>query len=121
MNLLFNNPRLKERRAELRKQQTPSEKQLWSKLRNKQFHNLKFYRQYSVGYYILDFYCPQKKLAIELDGSHHSKPDEIIYDQERTLYLNAAGIDVIRFYNHEIENDLSATLKKITSHILPPS
>ena len=121
MHILFNNSKLKERRKELRRQQTPSEAKLWSELRGEKFHNLKFYRQYSVGYYILDFYCPKKKLAIELDGSHHFSQNEALYDQERTLYLNAAGIEVLRFQNQDIENNLTAALEKITFHLLPPS
>jgi len=63
-----NNPKLKTRRKKLRQNQTEAEKLLWSQLRNKRFYGVKFFRQYSIGHYILDFYSPAFRLAIELDG-----------------------------------------------------
>jgi len=69
MKYLQNDPALKQRRRELRRNQTDAEKALWAYLRNKQFYGMKFFRQYSIGPYILDFYCPNMKLAVELDGN----------------------------------------------------
>ncbi len=68
---LCNAPALKERRSDLRKSQTEVEKGLWGKLSNRQLFGIKFFRQYSLGSYILDFYSPKLKLAIELDGGQH--------------------------------------------------
>jgi very-short-patch-repair endonuclease len=86
---------LKQRRQELRRNQTDAEKTFWSHVRSKQFHGLKFFRQYSIGPYILDFYCPKLKLAIELDGGGHNENDHLEYDAVRTEYLKAQGIDVM--------------------------
>ena len=73
----------------------------------------RFYRQYRVGSYILDFYCPKKKLAIELDGGQHFGESEIISDTERTLYLNQNGIFVLRFPNSDIDKNLGSVAEKI--------
>ncbi|MFA4818914.1 MAG: DUF559 domain-containing protein [Patescibacteria group bacterium] len=70
MKNIYNNSILKKTRRILRKNQTTAEKIIWSKLRNKQVNNLKFYRQYSVSKYALDFYCPVARLAIEIDGAN---------------------------------------------------
>ena len=64
--------------------------------------DLKFYRQYSVGSYILDFYCPKKRLCIEADGGQHAEEDGERHDEKRSQYLHTKGIKVIRFWNNEI-------------------
>ncbi len=69
-------------------------------------HDEKFYRQYSVGPYILDFYCPKKKLAIEVDGSQHYEKENKEYDQTRTEFLSKQNIKVLRFTNLDILNYL---------------
>lgn len=69
MKFTYNDEILKLRRKELRKSETDAEKIIWKYLRNKQFYGIKFLRQYSVGPYIVDFYCPFDRLAIELDGA----------------------------------------------------
>ncbi len=74
---------------------TDVERTLWYYLRNRKFHGYKFRRQYPVLNYILDFYCTEKKLAIELDGSQHI--EQISYDEKRTDQLEALGIHVVRF------------------------
>lgn len=87
-----------ERRRELRQALTPAEAVLWRLLKGRQLEGLKFRRQHSVGPYILDFYCPALKLAIELDGASHACREE--YDGQRTSYLSeTAGITVLRFEN----------------------
>ncbi|MCL5994855.1 MAG: endonuclease domain-containing protein, partial [Chloroflexi bacterium] len=68
----------------LRQQQTDAEKHLWRLLRDRQFHGAKFRRQHPIGNYILDFYCHEAKLAIELDGSQHAEPDQAAHDAVRT-------------------------------------
>ena len=85
MSFVKNDPVLKARRRELRRNQTDAEKAFWSRVRNKLFLGLKFFRQYSMGPYILDFYCPEKKLAVEVDGGQHNLTDGREYDAERSL------------------------------------
>jgi very-short-patch-repair endonuclease len=113
MSFLKNNPALKERRRELRRNQTDAEKAFWSLVRNKQFLGLKFFRQYSFGPYILDFYCPVKKLAVELDGGQHNLAECREYDSERTQYLNAHGIEVLRFWNNEVLREMEGVISKL--------
>ncbi len=116
----FNSSKLKDRRKNLRKNSTDLENILWQRIRNKQISGFKFWRQYSVGAYILDFYCPQKRLAIELDGGQHGNPDNVDYDNERTKYLNMYNIKVLRFWNNEILNNLENVLQKINEELNPP-
>ncbi len=102
----------------LRKEQTKQEKLLWSKLRNNQL-GVKFRRQYPIQGYILDFYSPELKLAIEADGGQHQKNKE--YDQQRTEFLNSIGVRVLRFWNNEITDNLELVLTKITEELKKPS
>ena len=73
----------------------------------------KFFRQYSVDNYIMDFYCPQRRLAIELDGSHHRENDVAEYDRIRTIHIESYNIQIIRFWNKEVVDDLNGVLDKI--------
>ncbi|MEK7227349.1 MAG: DUF559 domain-containing protein [Patescibacteria group bacterium] len=114
MKRLNNLPDLKERRKELRSNQTMQEDILWSEFREHRL-GVKFKRQHSVGPYILDFYCPNKKLAIELDGSQHIENKE--YDLERSYYLAELSIKVLRFWNREIDANISAVIKKIKKEL----
>lgn len=116
----YNNPILKPRRQELRGNSTKAEKILWRCLKGGQLGSFKFVRQYSVGPYILDFFCPKARLAIELDGSQHTAPEQRVYDDERTSYLKERDIGVIRFWNDDVMNCLEEVLLRI-SQSLPPS
>lgn len=109
-----NNKRLKENRRSLRSHSTCAEKISWFRLRKKQIHNLRIHRQFSVGGYILDFYCPGYRLAIEVDGEYHNTLEQMEYDRIRTLFLNEHNIKVIRFLNEEIINDLENVLQRIS-------
>jgi very-short-patch-repair endonuclease len=91
MKFLRNNPTLKQRRRELRRNQTEAEKALWAHLRNKQFYGMKFFRQYSIGPYILDFYCPTLKLAVEFGGGQHNPFEGKEYDAARSRISENAG------------------------------
>lgn len=104
---LFNN-----RRKELRKNSTYEENLLWHNLRRNKL-GYKFYRQHSIGQYILDFYCAAKRIVIEIDGQQHLENKE--YDKERTLYLESLGYKVLRFWNGEINTNLKHVLEKIRS------
>ena len=94
-----NNKKLKTLRKCLRKNLTPAEAKLWKYLQNKQLDGRKFRRQHSINNYILDFYCPSEKLAIELDGEVHNIETQAEYDNERDLFLFNCGIKVLRFEN----------------------
>ena len=96
---------------QLRKDSTPSEQKLWAALKTKQLGGLKFRRQHPIHYagkanlmtfYVVDFYCPEKKLVIELDGSVHDGRE--LFDALRDDNLAAIGIRVLRFKNSELEN-----------------
>ena len=117
MKFIYNDQILKARRKELRKSGTDSERLFWKYLRNKQFYKIKFLRQYSVGPYIVDFYCPVARLAIELDGEQHAEDDQKIYDHERTNYLRDKDIKVIRFWNNDVIKNIEAVLEKIKNKI----
>lgn len=113
MNQQNNLKILEERRKKLRKNLTPAEAVLWKHLQHSQLEGRKFRRQHSVGYFVLDFYCPAEKLAVELDGAHHFTDEGYEYDKERTAFINAAGIRVIRFENKEVFNNLESVLEEI--------
>ena len=111
MQYRVNDPSLKKYRRQLRQNQTEAETKLWQHLRNKQIDGFKFFRQYSIRNYILDFYCPNKKLAIELDGGQHAERKE--QDDKRTQILEQNGIEVIRFWNDQILKDTDVVLEVI--------
>src|SRR5690348_5675054 len=106
MSQLKNRPTLKEKRKRLRNNSTEAEAFLWRYLKNKQLDGRKFRRQFSIGRFILDFYCPSEKLGIELDGSSHGTPEGIEYDERRTRFLNKNGITIIRFENRMVFDEL---------------
>ena len=108
----FNNPIFKERRRELRKKQTEAEAIVWAHIRNEKLGH-HFWRQYSVGPYILDFYSPALKIAIELDGKHHAEQEHKVYDKERELYLEGLEIKTIRFWNEEVVEEIGKVIYKI--------
>lgn len=110
---IYNNKLLKQRRGDLRKNQTEAEEILRHYLRNRQIAGFKFFRQYSVGMYILDFYCPQVRLAVELDGSQHVDKDNRDYDNVRDLYLNGLNIRVLRFWNDDVLKNINNVLEII--------
>ena len=99
---LNNLPALKYFRRKLRSNMTPAEAKLWTYLKGRQLEGKKIRRQHSVSRYILDFYCPSSKLAIELDGEAHDSAMAAEYDHERTLFLLATKIRVIRFENKTV-------------------
>jgi very-short-patch-repair endonuclease len=104
----------KQVRKSLRKNTTPQEAILWSRLRRSEL-GIKFRRQHAFGKYIVDFYCPALKLVIEIDGSQHE--DNQNYDTERTKYLESFGIRVLRFWNNEINKNIDGVMLKIQEYI----
>ena len=105
------NGKLTVRAQNLRKNMTKEERRLWYEY----LHNypLRFRRQVTVGNYILDFYCAAAKLAVELDGSQHCEPAELLYDERRTEYLNSQGICVLRFSNLDVLRNLRGVCQQI--------
>ena len=105
------NPKTKHQAIQLRKDSTPAERKLWSRIRNDQL-GVTFRRQHAVGIYIPDFCSPKAKLIIELDGSQHL--DQREYDEERTKYFESVGYKVIRFWNNDVMNKIEEVLLTIT-------
>ncbi len=101
----------------LRKSQTDAEKILWTYLRNRLFRGLKFRRQYPIGIYITDFFCPEKNLIVEVDGKIHEQKERILWDKDREDNLKAQNYNIIRFNNIEILNNINSVLEKLSEHI----
>ena len=106
-------PTLAQFARQSRVNQTDCEQLLWQKLRSRQIANLKFRRQFPCPPYVLDFYCAELKLAIELDGGQHYETAGLIHDQRRTRYLNQKGIEVARFSNLEVIQQMDDVLEQI--------
>ncbi|NMG06035.1 endonuclease domain-containing protein [Brasilonema sp. UFV-L1] len=117
MTQLYNRASEKEKRQNLRNNMTKAEKMLWDKIKGKQIESCKFRRQYSVAQFIIDFYCPELKLAIEIDGESHFQEDAVKYDKERQIFIESAGIIFLRFTNNEVFENLNSILEIITEKI----
>lgn len=100
----------------LREVQTKEEQILWKLLRNDKL-GFKFRRQHPIDRFVLDFYCPKKKLCIEIDGNVHNKHTKE-YDNERENYLAGKGIKIIRFWNNEINKDIVRVINTIKKELL---
>jgi very-short-patch-repair endonuclease len=99
------NRRLRAFARQMRKEPTTAEKNLWRVVRNRRLAGFKFRRQYPLGPYILDCYCPQARLVVELDGDSHADEEAKKRDAERTGYLERRGLKVLRFWNVELAED----------------
>ncbi|HEX5725410.1 MAG TPA: endonuclease domain-containing protein [Longimicrobiaceae bacterium] len=104
-------PELEMRARQLRQELTPAETVLWQALRRQRIRGVNFRRQHPLTRFVLDFYCPARRLCVEVDGEVHDQQAE--RDAERTAVLEAAGIRVIRFRNEEVLADLSSVLRRI--------
>jgi very-short-patch-repair endonuclease len=103
-----------ERSRTLRRNSTPAERVLWEALRDRRLNHLKFRRQVAMDVFVLDFYCRDLKLIVELDGEIHAEPLQAAHDQNRDAYLLSLGCTILRFANEAIRTDLSAVLDKIS-------
>ena len=110
-------PQLKERRRQLRNSLTPAEALLWKNLQRSQVGGRKFRRQHSVGSYIVDFYCPACRLAVELDGQGHFESARSECDVKRMGFLEQQGIRVLRFENRQVFESLEEVLTTIQAHL----
>jgi len=113
----INTPPLKARRRELRNNPTPAEALLWIHLKGRQVLGKKFRRQFSIGRYIVDFFCVECDIAIELDGAPHFAELAAEYDAKRTAFLEGAGIQIIRFENRTVYQNIEAVLETIREAI----
>jgi len=103
--------------GDLRKSMTPAEKVLWEKLRNRQVRGFRFRRQHPIKDFIVDFFCYDAMLIIEVDGSVHDEIKQNERDEQRTLILNRLGIREIRFTNYEVINHTDQVIKKIEEEL----
>ena len=112
---LHNRPALKPRRRELRAQLTPAEARLWLHLQRGQLAERKFRRQHSIGRYVVDFYCPREKLIVELDGAAHDHDAAWRRDEQRTQYFSTVGLQVVRFENCDVIENLEGCWRRYVS------
>ena len=106
-------PQLLEFAKTMRSNATDAENLMWQVLRGKRFMNLKFRRQHVIAPYIVDFYCHEIGLVIELDGSQHGTDDAIEYDAERTKFLEVLGLTVVRYWNHDVLSRTDVVLEDL--------
>jgi very-short-patch-repair endonuclease len=112
-------PAIQERARQLRRALTPAEQRLWRRLRGGQIDGFEFRRQYPMGRFIVDFYCPSSSLIVEVDGDTHAERAE--YDEARTQWIESEHhCRVIRFTNEEIDRNLDAVLGAIAAAVKRP-
>jgi len=98
----------------LRKTMTEAERVLWSRWRRKQIQNVQFYRQKCIGDFIVDFYAPKVQLVIEVDGSQHFETPNQIKDEQREVFLNREGLQVIRFHHGQVLQEIESVMEVIS-------
>jgi very-short-patch-repair endonuclease len=102
-----------ERAREFRKNLTPSEARLWTALRQRRLNGLRFRRQHPIGPFIVDFFCPSARLAVEIDGAHHAEDHGQAYDARRDGYLERVGLTVLRIPAEFVRDNLETVLCEI--------
>ena len=112
--------KLQERARQLRNTQTPTEQILWFSIRQNQIAGAKFRRQFTIEPYIVDFYCREVNLVIEVDGDVHADQKQIEHDRRRTNYLESKGLRVFRVNNNDIRDNLNGVLAKIYELVKDP-
>jgi very-short-patch-repair endonuclease len=117
MTKLYNKSSERDKRRSLRNNMPPAEKLIWSKIRNKQIEGCKFRRQYSIGAFVIDFYSPELRLALEIDGESHFVNGAQTYDNERELFLKDRATKILRFTNSQVYQDLDTVLELIPAKI----
>ncbi len=117
MSDIFNRKSQKIKRQYLRNNATNTERILWSKLKEKQLFGQKFRRQHGIGPFIVDFYCPECKLAIEIDGATHWTREAKEYDRRREEYIGRYGVHFLRFTNSAVVENLDGVLMAIAEAV----
>ena len=118
MARVYNRSSEKTKRQFLRSETPKAEQVLWSKLRQRQMLGYKFRRQYSIAAYVVDFYCPAVRMAIELDGDSHFQRGSPTRDEARQAVIESFGIHFLRFMNIEIFEHLDVVLAAVARHLL---
>jgi very-short-patch-repair endonuclease len=119
-NLIHNNRRFAKKRSSLRRNPTDAESVLWKNLKKSQLDGKKFRRQHSIGPYIVDFYCPEFRVAVELDGAKHMTPIGSEEDEKRDKFLRKLNVRVLRFENRLVFESLELVLDAIRAALEPP-
>jgi very-short-patch-repair endonuclease len=119
-NLIHNNRKISEKRSDLRRNPTDAESILWKNLQKSQRDGKKFRRQHSIGPYIVDFYCPEFRVAFELDGASHMTLIGSEEDGKRDKFLGKFNVRVIRFDNRLVFESLELVLNAIRAALEPP-
>jgi len=115
----YNKGSEKFKRRNLRNNPTYGEKLLWNSLRKRQVADTRFLRQYSIDKFVVDFYCPELHLAIEIDGpSHFESEDKIEYDQIRQIYIEKFNIKILRYTDDKVKSNLEEVIKEIEEEVL---
>jgi very-short-patch-repair endonuclease len=117
MDKIFNKKDQKYIRQCLRRNLPTAEILLWNKIKSGQLKRIKFRRQHGIGQYVVDFYCPLRKLVIEIDGNNHFTSEGKRKDFVRDSYLRSLGIKILRFNNQEVVKDIDLVLDKIYKNI----
>lgn len=118
MTVIFNQEWSIERRRELRNHSTRPEVHFWNAVKGRQVLGTQFRRQYNIGRYIADFYVPQLKLVVEIDGAVHFTPEAQEYDKVRSESFASIGILTTRFTNDEVYGDLDGVIERLKTVIL---
>lgn len=101
----------------MRRNMTDAERCLWSRIRHRQLKGLRFLRQRPIGSYIVDFYCPDIKLVIEVDGGQHYIKEMEKRDQIRENYLHSLGLRILRFNNLDVLKNIDGVVDEILEHL----
>ena len=117
MTIHYNKQSEKNNGRKLRKKSTEAERILWERLRNRKFLGLKIRRQYSIAQFVLDFYCPEKRFAIEIDGKIHNKKDVKNHDENRDGFINGFNIKIIRIKNEIVMHNIDEVPEYIKNKI----
>lgn len=117
MKHIFNDSSQTEKRRKLRRNATQSERIIWQILRNRGLEGRKFRRQVSVEYFVLDFYCPELKLAIEIDGYTHDTEEAKKYDARRQMIIESYGVRFLRIRDEEVHENIESVVNKIKSEV----
>ena len=109
--------KLKPLSSNLRSNMTDAEKLIWSKIRRKQLNDVQFYRQKNIDHYIIDFYCPEAKLIIEIDGGQHYEKEGMRKDRKRDDYLKRLDLTILRFSDIDVLKNINGVLERINEHL----
>ena len=105
---------MKDYRQRLRNNLTKTETIIWSRIRKRQVNGTKFRRQFSIGPFIADFYCPRLKVVVEIDGPYHNSRRQIEYDLRREKYIEQFGILILRYTNDDVYDRLDEVIGELT-------